>query len=123
MPKHKEKVEAAIQAQIDKMKRDYMIDAQYVNELLERNECLKRVNDEQASVLTACQNENGRLQERLGNFERCHVNQAHTIQAQENQNRELRLQVERLGDRNLDLQEDNERLGKALVKHLGEQDG
>jgi len=61
MPRHKEKVEAAIQAQIDKMRKEYMIHAQHVNELLERIDCLKRVNDEQAAVLTACQDENERL--------------------------------------------------------------
>jgi len=68
---------------------------QDINELLERIERLKQVNDEQAAVLTACQD------------------------AFMAQGIELRLQVERLGDRNLDLQEDNERLGKALVKHRG----
>ena len=82
-----------------------MTHAQHVNELLERIDCLKRVNDEQAAVLTSCQDENEILWARS--------------QSQENQNRELRLQVERLGDRNLDLQEDNERMGKALVNHLG----
>jgi len=72
-----------------------MTHAQYVESLLERIDCLKQVNDEQAAVLTACQD------------------------AFMAQGIELRLQVERLGDRNLDLQEDNERMGKALVKHLG----
>jgi len=64
------KVEAEIQAQIDKMRKEYMT----VNELLERIERLKQVNDEQAAVLTACQDE-------------------------------------------------NERLGKLIIKYLGEQDG
>ena len=80
-----------------------------VNELLERIDCLKRVNDEQAAVLTSCQDENERLHSR--------------IQAQENQKRELVRQVQIIGERNLDLQEDNERLGKLAVKNLGEQDG
>jgi len=103
------KVEAAIQAQIDKMRKEYMTHAQYVNELLERNERLKQVNDEQAAVLTACQDENDKLHSR--------------IQAQEKQKKELYHQVQQLWDRNLELQEDNERMGKALVKYLGEQDG
>ena len=105
MPRHKEKVEAAIQAQIDKMRKEYMT----VNELLERIDCLKQVNDEQAAVLTACQDENERLHSR--------------IQAQEKQKKELYHQVQQLWDSNLNFQEDNERMGKALVKYLGEQDG
>jgi len=88
------KVEAEIQAQIDKMRKEYMTHAQYVNELLERIDCLKRVNDEQAAVLTACQD------------------------AFMAQGIELRLQVERLGDRNLELQEDNERLGKVISRYF-----
>ena len=40
---------------------DLMTQARYINELLERIERLKQVNDEQAAVLTACQDENERL--------------------------------------------------------------
>jgi len=79
-----------------------MTHAQYINELLERIDCLKRVNDEQAAVLTSCQDEYEILNERFANLERCHGNQARTIQAQENQNRELVRRVAFLED----LQED-----------------
>jgi len=129
MPRHEEKVDE-IQAQIDKMRKEYMThqdlssagrnrNAQYINELLERNECLKRVNDEQAAVLTSCQDEYKILSERLTTVTQWHENQARIIQAQENQKRELVRQVQIIGDRNLDLQEDNERMGKVVVNHLG----
>ena len=83
-----------IQAQIDKMRKEYMThqdlssalrnrNAQYVNELLERIDCLKRVNDEQAAVLTACQDENERLHERIANLERCNDRQSLIIQSHE----------------------------------------
>ena len=100
-----------------------MTHAQYINELLERIERLKQVNDEQAAVLTSCQDEYKILSERLTTVSEWHENQSRIIQAQENQKRELVRQVQIIGDRNLDLQEDNERLGKLAVKHLGEQDG
>jgi len=79
-----------------------MTHAQYINELLERNECLKRVNDEQAAVLTACQDEYKILSERLTTVAQWHEKQARIIQAQENQNRELVRRVAFLED----LQED-----------------
>jgi len=71
-----------------------MTHAQYINELLERNECLKRVNDEQAAALTYIQD------------------------AYDAQWNELHLQIQKLGDRNLELQEDNERLGKVISRYF-----